>query len=173
MEKDSLKLYRTFNIVLVWAVFALLGLCIYQAWSAQTDPPTPDSNIKVIKDAKITVPTRIVEGETFEYRSQGTKLIQAPADIRMQMVCKVNGADSIITVATYASNRPIGYYDSKRITAVSPSSKLISSNDCYFQFVTTYTVYQKSNDGTVRPIDVVTIVKTNHFEFVAKNGKQL
>lgn len=171
MEKDSFKLYRAFNIVLSWAVFALLALCMYLAWSGQSDPPIPDSKIVVVRDVKITVPNEIKEGQAFEYRSQGEKLIEAPADIRMQMICRVGVADNIVTVATFSSNRPVGTYDSKRVTAVSPSSKLVSSNDCHFQFVTTYTVYQKANDNTVRPIPVTKITDTNHFKFTALEAK--
>lgn len=167
--QDSKSLYKIFNTILIAIVFVLLFAIVLVVYAAQNQPATPQSGIKVVENPRIEAPSVIREGEVFTYRSTGNKLISAPADVRLQMICNVNGTQNIVTVATFVSNRPIGSYDDERTTAISPSSKLISSKDCKLQFAVAFTVYQTTRSNEIQPIVVTTITESNRFEFIAAN----
>ncbi len=160
--------YKVVNTSLIILSLLVSAALFFSIMINQVTSLITNSNIKVVENVKITVPKNITEGQVFKYHTEGTKLIEAPADIRLQMACKVDGAENIITVATYASDNPKGKWSKDRLSAIPPSSKLASSDNCKFQFISTYTIYQRTNNGTIRTIPVVDITESNQFTFTAK-----
>lgn len=164
--------YKVVNVALILLAFVLGSALLFALFIQQVMPPVPKSDIVVVEDVKITMPEVIQEGKTFEYRTEGDKLMEAPADVRMQMVCTVDGTDNIVTVATFVSNLSVGHWDNYRLSAVSSSSKLLSSEDCTMRFYLTFTVYQNLQDGTIQPIPILHVAESNKFKFVAQNDVQ-
>lgn len=167
------QLYKAFNNILIAIVFVLLVAIVALVWVNQSAPPSPQAGIEVVKNARITVPSVIKEGETFSYRSTGEKLVASTADVRVQMVCQIDGTESISTIATFVSNRSVGDYDDRRTTAISPSSKLVSSDDCVLQFANQYTIYQENRSGDLQPIIINDLITTNKFRFETATTSRL
>lgn len=125
--------------------------------------PTPQSSIIVNKDVTLTVPNKIVAGQTFNYNIVGEKLLDIGGTVRMQLNCTVNGSESIITMSTYYSKVPVGKFNVTRNTIIPVDQRYRDSNDCHIELIASYIFYQTDNEKVLRPIQVDFITTSNHF----------
>lgn len=164
-KTNEIRSLRVFNAVLTILLIVGFSIIAFILIVSRIQTPEAKPNFDIVKNASITVPNQITAGETFEFQSRGEKLIAAPAEIRVQLICKINGTESIIQVGQYNSNRPKGIYDSRRSFVISITQKTVSSESCHLEFYAYYTLYLDDANGELRQYIVPVVTRTNTFKF--------
>lgn len=145
-------------------LFVIIVNNVYEASQTNTT-----SEIDVIEREKypdgstIKVPDVVVVGEPFVYETQGTKLVQNGADVRLQINCLVGGYDTPYTLGTFYSDLEKGDFHLKRTTTIGVSSRLQASDNCKLTSVATYTFYRVGKDGNEVPTTVREVGESNRF----------
>jgi len=159
-EQKRLKMINAGLVVLVLILVSVL--CFLVVVSRISDP-TPDPKVEVIRNAKVVVPSTIEVGKEFTYTSTGEKLIEAIADIRVQLLCTTNAVQNIVPLTNFSSARPVGKYTATRSFAIPVSVRIHAADDCKLQFINTYTLYQTKN-GQLNTIVLNIITNSNTFK---------
>ncbi len=137
---------------------------VYQSTQTNTVSEIDVIERKAYADGStIQVPEVVRVGEPFVYKTEGKKLVENGADVRLQINCKVNGLDQPYTLGTFYSNLPKGDFKLERVTTVAPTSRLVTSDECRLTSIATYIFYRVDTDGNEVPTTVREIGESNTF----------
>lgn len=160
-----------FMFVLLLASYVVLGVVyINNIYEQATNSAT--SSLDVIErhefadGSTIRVPEKVVVGEPFVYETNGKKLVENGADVRLQINCLINGYDSPYTLGTFYSDLPKGDFNLKRSAVIPVTSKLESSPKCKLRSVATYTFYRADKNGNETSFNVTETGESNTFELI-------
>lgn len=169
-EVTRLKLIQSGLIIFI---LLLLSTLVFILIVARFQEPSPTPQVRVIErelfEGKygLKVPDTITVGELFTYEAKGKKLVNNDAEVRLQTVCTVNGAQNIQTISTFFSNGVRGAFHIKRTTSVPVSTKAVASDDCYLESISSFTFYQVDSNGLSRSFVVTETGKSNKFKLLA------
>ena len=164
-----MKIFTTRNLLIgsTALIVVLVVVLILVLIQRANEPTTKSSTIKVISEStRFIVPKNITAGKQFDYRVVGEKYVSNGADVRLQLNCKNNRTESIITIGTFYSNVAKGRFNLYRNTALPINARTISSDSCYLQQVATYVFYQLDKRGDERTITIPVVIKSNTFKFI-------
>lgn len=137
---------------------------VYQSTQTNTVSEIDVIDRHVYKDGTtIQVPEVVKVGEPFVYKTEGKKLVQNGADVRLQINCKINGFDTPYTLSTFYSDLPKGDFKLERVATVAPTARLETSDDCRLRSIATYIFYRVDKDGNEVPTTVREIGESNTF----------
>lgn len=178
-EITKLKLIQAGLILVIIALAVTISVI---AILSRISQPAPEPKVDVIQratfcDGKYSVhipegfkdcdkkPT-ITAGEPFVYNTTGKKLVANGANVKFQLVCELKGNEQLTSLGEVYSNIPAGDYNLKRTYTIPINSRIMSSDNCTFQSIATYTFYQADQAGTERSFDVMEVGRSNPFKLV-------
>lgn len=155
-------------LIVSYVVLAVVYVnSIYQATQTNSVSEIDVIQRKAYANGKtIEVPAEVTVGVPFVYKTEGKKLVENGADVRLQINCIVNGFDSPYTLGTFYSNLPKGEFKLERTTTVPVSSKLSTSDNCTLTSIATYIFYRVDKNGNEVPTTVREVGESNRFKLV-------
>ena len=177
-KNDAIRKKNVLLILQQILLFLLLSGYVFIAVISRITPPDTKPSINIINQYQfsegneIAVPKVITAGKPYEYKIKGEKFVSNTAEIRQQLRCKVDGAESIITINEFRSDLPKGKYDIDRTGVIPITTRLQESKECELQSVVTYVFYQKDSQGNEIPLPYTTTGTSNVFELKIPNEEK-
>lgn len=177
-KNDAIRKKNVALILQQIFLFLLLAGYAFIAIVSRIQPPDSKPSINIIQQERfsenneIAVPKVITAGKPYKYRIKGKKFVSNDANIRQQLRCTVNGAESIITINKFRSSLPEGPYDRTRTGVIPVTTLLQESKDCTLQSIASYVFYQRDSQGNETPLPFSTTATSNTFELKIPDEEQ-
>lgn len=177
-KNDAIRKKNVLLILQQIGLFLLLAGYVFIAVVSRITPPDTKPNINIIdqyqfsEGNEIAVPKVITAGKPYEYKIKGEKFVSNTAEVRQQLVCKVDGSENFITINEFTSDLPKGKYETTRTGVIPVTTRLQESKDCRLQSIASYVFYQTDDQGNEIPLPYSTTGTSNQFELRVPDNQQ-
>lgn len=179
-KNGEIKRLKLINAGLIMVTLLLLSIILFVFILSRVQPPNLNANVDVLTDVTpLVVPSEIVAGEAFVYRTSGFKhtfegfngATEAPtALVKLQYTCNLgDGKTTTFPFLEFYSTSKGGKYSVARETALPISARVKPANDCKLQSYSVYTLYITGKDGRTEEINFIERNESNPFKLVVND----